>query len=187
MDLGAVICTSKSPGCVRCPLGELCQGYASRSPESYPRRIHRGPLPHYRVAAAVIWRDGRVLISQRPLDGLLGGLWEFPGGKVELGETLPECLQRELREEMDIDVDVGRQVAVVGHAYTHFRVTVYAFECRYCSTEDPKPIGVRDWRWVTLANLDQYAFPVVDQRIIAVLRNPWEQTVFELEHKEKGG
>lgn len=172
MDLGATICTPKSPGCPHCPLGELCQGYASRSPESYPRRIHRRPLPHYRVAAAVTWRDGRILIAQRPLHGLLGGLWEFPGGKVEPGETLPECLKRELREEMDIDIDVGRQLTVVRHAYTHFRVTVYAFEGSYRCAQDPKPIGVRDWRWVTLADLDQYAFPVVDQRIIAVLRNP---------------
>jgi A/G-specific adenine glycosylase len=183
MDLGATICTPKSPGCAHCPLGEPCQGYASGSPESYPRRMHRRPLPHYRVAAAVTWRDGHILIAQRPLHGLLGGLWEFPGGKVEPGETLPECLKRELREEMDIDVDVGRQLAVVRHAYTHLRVTVYAFECSYRCDQDPSLIGVRDWRWVTLADLDQYAFPVVDQRIIAVLRNPWEQTVFELEQK----
>jgi len=187
MDLGATICTPRKPGCARCPLGELCQGYASGNPESYPQRVHREPLPHYRVAAAVTWRDGRLLIAQRPLHGLLGGLWEFPGGKLEPGETLPECLERELREEMDIQVDVGRQLAVVRHAYTHFRVTVHAFECRYRSAQDPSSIGVRDWRWVTLADLDQYAFPVVDQRIIAVLRNPWEQTVFELEQKEKGG
>ncbi len=108
-------------------------------------------------------------------------MWEFPGGKVEPGETLPECLKRELREEMDIDVDVGRQLAAVRHAYTHFRVTVYAFECTYRSPGDPKPIGVRDWRWATLAELDQYAFPVVDQRIIAVLRSPWAQELLELE------
>ena len=139
------------------------------------------------VCAAIIVREGRVLVGRRREGRTDTGKWEFPGGKVEPGETLPECLERELREEMDIDVDVGRQLTVVRHAYTHFRVTVYAFECSYRSAQDPLSIGVRDWRWVTLAELDQYAFPVVDQRIIAVLRNPWEQTVFELEHREKGG
>jgi A/G-specific adenine glycosylase len=132
------------------------------------------------VAAAVTWHDNRVLIAQRPLEGLLGGLWEFPGGKREPGETLPECLRRELREEMDIDVEVGRQLTVVRHAYTHFRVTVHAFECRLGSAQEPKTIGVRDWRWAKLEDLDAYPFPVVDQRIIAVLRNPWEQASLDL-------
>jgi A/G-specific adenine glycosylase len=172
MDLGATICAPKSPGCIGCPLREICRAYAMGAPENYPRSVRRAPTPHYVVAAGVIWRDGLLLIAQRPLEGLLGGMWEFPGGKREAGETLAECLKRELREEMDIEVEVKGELTVVRHAYTHFRVTVHALECAYRSGRAPKPIGVRDWRWVTLDELDDYAFPVVDQKIIAALRGP---------------
>ena len=76
--------------------------------------------------------QGRLLIAQRPLDGLLGGLWEFPGGKRESGESLPDCLQRELREELAIEVEVGDCLAVVEHAFTHFRITLHAFAVLLC-------------------------------------------------------
>jgi A/G-specific adenine glycosylase len=170
MDLGAMVCTPRGPGCGECPLRDVCQAYALGDPEGYPLAVRRAPTPHYNVTAGVIWRDEHLLIAQRPLDGLLGGMWEFPGGKQEANETLPECLERELREEMDIRVKVGSKLTVVRHAYTHFRVTVYAFECQYRSPGDPKLIGVNDWRWVKLADLDAYPFPVVDRKIIAVLR-----------------
>jgi A/G-specific adenine glycosylase len=86
MDLGATVCTPKGPRCANCPLNQVCQAYASGDAEGYPPPTRRAPTPHYHVTAAVIWRDGQVLIAQRPLDGLLGGLWEFPGGKQEKGE-----------------------------------------------------------------------------------------------------
>jgi A/G-specific adenine glycosylase len=127
------------------------------------------------VAAGVIWRDDRLLIAQRPLDGLLGGLWEFPGGKREPEETLHDCLRRELREELDIEVEVGERLTVIRHAFTHFRITVYAYECRYLSEHDPKAIGVKDWQWVTIKALDNYALPVVDRKIAAVVADAWLQ------------
>ncbi|MBN1580777.1 MAG: A/G-specific adenine glycosylase [Anaerolineae bacterium] len=170
MDLGATICTPRAPRCSLCPLRDTCRGYASGDPEAYPPSIRRAPTPHYTVTAGVIWRDDDyVLIAQRPLDGLLGGLWEFPGGKQEPGETLRECLKRELYEELLIQVSVGPELITVNHAFTHFRVTLHAFECQYLSKTEPQAIDVNDWRWVTLNELDQYAFPVMDQKIIAAL------------------
>ena len=145
MDLGAMVCTPRAPHCGNCPLNPVCEALALGDPEAYPPRRRRAPTPHYDVAAGVIWREDRLLIAQRPLDGLLGGLWEFPGGKREPGESLPACLQRELREELDIEVDVGDKITVVRHAFTHFRITVYAFDCRYTSVGDPKPLGVKDY------------------------------------------
>jgi A/G-specific adenine glycosylase len=130
------------------------------------------------VTAGVVWRGEQVLIAQRPLDGLLGGLWEFPGGKQEPDESLVECLQRELHEELDIEVQVGQKLCIVRHAYTHFRVTVHAFECEYLPNREPQTLGVQDWRWVTPGELDDYAFPVVDRKIIAVLRDSWRQATF---------
>jgi A/G-specific adenine glycosylase len=178
MDLGATICTPRGPRCPHCPLNEACRAYAAGDPEGYPPPRRRAPTPHYEVTAGVIWRAEQVLIAQRPLDGLLGGLWEFPGGKREPAETLVECLQRELREELGIEVDVGQQLTVVRHAYTHFRVTVYAFECLYRSTQEPTALGVHDWRWVTLDQLDDYALPVVDRKIAVTVRDAWRQASF---------
>ena len=175
MDLGATTCTSREPNCGLCPLDTVCRAYALGDTESYPLRTRRKPTPHYNVTAGVIWRDGRLLIAQRPLDGLLGGLWEFPGGKQQPNETLPECLHRELCEELDIKVEVGAKLAVVRHAFTHFRITVYAFECRYLSTGDPKTLDVHDWCWVTPDELDDYALPVVDRKIAGIVRDSWRQ------------
>jgi A/G-specific adenine glycosylase len=156
-------------------LREICRGYAEGDPEAYPLRRQREPTPHYDVAAGVIWRDDRLLIAQRPLDGLLGGLWEFPGGKRKPGETLHDCLRRELAEELAIEVEVGERLTVVRHAYTHFRITVYAYECRYSSEHEPHAIAVDDWEWVAVDELDDYALPVVDRKIATVVRDAWLQ------------
>ena len=178
MDLGAMICTPRGPRCPACPLNEVCRAYATGDPEGYPPPRRRAPTPHHDVTAGVIWRGEKLLLAQRPLDGLLGGMWEFPGGKQEPGETLVECLERELGEELGIEVDVGQQLTVVRHAYTHFRVTVYAFECRYRSDRDPTALAVHDWRWVTPDELDDYALPVVDRKIAAIVREGWRQASF---------
>lgn len=175
MDLGATICTPHDPRCGLCPLNTVCQAYIRGDPEGYPQRNRRAPTPHYNVSAGVIWRGTQVLIAQRPLNGLLGGLWEFPGGKQEAGESLAECLIRELREELNVAVAVGDKVAVVRHGFTHFRITVYAFECRYLSSGEPQALGVEDWRWVTLDELDEYAMPVVDRKIAAAVHAAWRQ------------
>jgi A/G-specific adenine glycosylase len=178
MDLGATVCTPRGPRCPHCPLSEVCRAYAVGDPEGYPAPRRRAPTPHYDVTAGVIWRGEQVLIAQRPLDGLLGGMWEFPGGKKEPEETLVECLKRELWEELGIEVEVGQQLTVVRHAYTHFRITVYAFECRYGSSNEPSALQVEDWRWITLDELDDYALPVVDRKIAVVVRDAWRQTSF---------
>jgi len=169
MDLGATVCTPRGPRCADCPLGEGCQGHQGGDPERYPTRVQRRPLPHYDVAAGVIWRGNQLLISKRHTDDLLGGLWELPGGTRESGETLEECLVREVREELGIEIAVGDLMMAVRHAYTHFRVTIHVFHCRYLSGQ-PQALGCADWRWVRPDELDDFAFPAADRRIISSLR-----------------
>ncbi len=168
MELGRKVCRPARPRCHRCPLAELCQARATGSQLERPVRPSPRRGRHYDVTAGVIWRGGQVLISQRSLDDMLGGLWEFPGGKQQDGESLQECLKREIREELDIEIEVGEPLVTIKHAYTHFRITLHAFVCRYQSGR-PRPLEVADFEWVKLDQLQDYPFPVTDQKIIAVL------------------
>ncbi len=174
MELGQTICRPKQPRCAHCPLAAHCRAFAAGLQHERPVRAKRAPTPHYDVTAGLI-RDERkrLLIAQRPLDGLLGGLWEFPGGKREDGESLAACLRRELREELAIDVDVGELFAVVDHAFTHFRITLHAFDCRYIGPlppfSEPQALGARQWRWAHESELADYPFGKADREVIAQL------------------
>ncbi len=171
MDLGREVCTPRRPDCHRCPVADLCVAHARGQEERLPVRVPRRKVPHYTVTAGVIWNEeGKILLAQRPHDGLLGGLWEFPGGKVEPGETLEECLQRELREELGIEVEVKDPVGAVDHAYSHFRITLHAFHCRHVAGE-PRAIGVADWRWVRPEEIRQYPLSRADVKIVELLES----------------
>src|SRR5687768_5506033 len=105
MEMGRVICTPRSPDCARCPVNEYCRAYRLGVQEQRPVKTPKAKTPHYDVTAGVIRReDGKILIAQRPVDKMLGGLWEFPGGKRHDGESLPECLRREIDEELGIEI-----------------------------------------------------------------------------------
>lgn len=175
MELGQQICIPANPRCLICPLYAHCLARQRGTQLERPVRPPRKRTPHYDVVAGVIWEagepvvNGRFLIAQRPLDGLLGGLWEFPGGKQEAGETLPAALQREIEEEMAIQIRPGDFLTTIDHAYTHFRITLHAYHAAYVAGE-PQHIGVADHAWVTLADLDKYAFALTDRKIIASLR-----------------
>lgn len=170
MELGRTLCRPRQPLCLLCPVASYCLALLEGTQNQRPVKAPKAETPHYNVAAGVIYEpSGRFLIAQRPAEGLLGGLWEFPGGKQEPDETLPDCLKRELMEELAIQVAVGELVTVVKHAFTHFKITLHAFECRHLSGE-PQTIGCAAWRWVTLADLDQFAFGRADQHVITALR-----------------
>lgn len=172
MDLGTLICTPGNPRCLICPLINLCQAQREGIQNDLPIRATRSHRPHRDVTAGVIWNSNdHFLITQRPLDGMLGGLWEFPGGKRRPGETLSDCLHREICEELGIEIEVGDLLCSIEHAFTHFHMTLYAFQCQWLRG-DPQCLGCKDLRWVTLDELDTFAFPVADQRIIAFLRDP---------------
>lgn len=180
MELGRRVCIPRGPRCGVCPLADHCEAHCAGVQDTLPMKLPRRRIPHYDVTAAVIrGKDGRILIAQRPPDGMLGGLWEFPGGKRRSGESLPECLRREIREELGIDIAVGPQVTSIRHAYTHFRITLYAFACEHVGGE-PQAIECAAWAWVTPDELARYAFPVTDRKIIAALREGGGQLAMDL-------
>lgn len=165
MDLGAGICLPRLPRCESCPLADLCQAYSLGIQEQRPVRRSPPRPPHHLVTAAVVRKQGAVLITQRPAEGLLGGMWEFPGGKMQPGEDLAGCLKRELREELGIDVQVGASLGVYRHAYTHFRVTLHAFSCELLDGATPQALQVQEIRWVKPAELGAYPMGKIDRQI----------------------
>lgn len=173
MELGATVCTPSAPRCLLCPVQGHCMAAANGTQEDRPRRNMRKATPHFDVTAGVIWEgeplESRVLVAQRPLDGMLGGLWEFPGGKMEPDDSdLAGCLRREIGEELGIQIEVLEQVATVRHAYTHFRITLHAFHARHVDGA-PRAIDCADWRWVSMDELAALPFPVTDQKIVQAL------------------
>ncbi|MBM3884025.1 MAG: 8-oxo-dGTP diphosphatase MutT [Verrucomicrobia bacterium] len=117
------------------------------------------------VAAGLIFRAGRLLLTQRHSHDRLGGLWEFPGGKLELGESYADCLRRELREELGLEVVVGELVEQITHRYPERSVHLKFFRCAI-ATGDPRPLGCQDLAWVTAAELARYEFPAADARLL---------------------
>jgi A/G-specific adenine glycosylase len=169
MDLGATICTPQAPVCSRCPLASQCQAYQLGVQEQRPVMAPRPAIPHHQVTAAIITRNGQVLIARRPPHGLLGGLWEFPGGKQQDGEDLRSCLRREIMEELGAEIDVGEPFGVYKHAFTHFRITLHAFCCTLL-TGEPRPIQADELAWVDRPTLSNYPMGKVDRQIAHTLQ-----------------
>lgn len=168
MELGATTCKPRSPACFRCPLASICVAKETNSQDMYPAATDARPIPHYDIAVGIVRKDDHILLQRRPDDGLLGGLWEFPGGKVEPDETWEEACRREVYEETGLDVDVGDLVGEVKHAYSHFRITMRAYVCRVAGGtlhDDDTPR-----EWASRSALDDYAFPRANLHIIELLK-----------------
>jgi len=121
------------------------------------------------VAAGLVFREGQLLITQRPSGGHLPGLWEFPGGKREPKESFEECLQRELKEELGIEVKVGELLESLTHAYPEKTVHLKFFRCEWLKHE-PQPLGCPAFRWVNAQELATFEFPTADARLLDRLR-----------------
>jgi len=170
MELGALCCTPRRPDCPKCPLRKVCRSHAAGQPEKYPVKTAQQRLPHKVVGAAVIInRRGEFLIARRHEHEMLGGLWEFPGGKREPGETMAACIARELQEEMGLRLRVGPRLTVVRHAYSHFTIALHAHWCRIAGGR-PRDLQCGAHAWVSLARMDAYPFSRADHHIIAALR-----------------
>jgi mutator protein MutT len=121
------------------------------------------------VSAGLVFRAGKLLITQRLAKDHLGGLWEFPGGKLEPGETYEISLVRELREELGIEVAVGELVETIEHDYPGKSVRLKFFRCRLLENE-PQPLGCAAVAWITRDQLSQYEFPPADERLLEQIR-----------------
>ena len=168
MELGARICRSKEPLCGQCPVARYCRAYQLGRTHETPVRMPKKTVPHVLVVAAAIENRGRFLLGRRPPEGMLGGLWEFPGGKVDAGESLEDALKRELREELGIETDIEAWIGSVDHAYTHLRVTLHLFRCRVAAGK-PQPLFHSELKWAPRAHFDRYAFPKANLKLLPLV------------------
>lgn len=170
MELGATVCLPKKPLCLTCPLQTQCEAHRRDEVEQFPAPRVRNPAKKIEVSAAVITRGGKVYIQQRPHDGLMGGLWEFPGGKRKPKETEEACLIREIREELGIPVVIAKKLMTLKHSYTQFRVTLTVFWCPWQSGRI-RATQCEQWHWVKYDELNRYTFPAANAKIVKTLMN----------------
>jgi len=176
MDLGAMICVPKNPRCMICPVVELCKARQNGMQEQRPVMKPKKAVPHYIHAAGVIIKGGKVLLAQRPSKGLLGGMWEFPNGRItpkggansdpanELAKAVKMGYKLGLRVQRGGNLQNKKALGVVQHAYTHFKVTVYPFECELVSMSKNKNL-----RWISLKDLDNFPMGKIDRQIAKMI------------------
>lgn len=173
MDLGATICIPKNPRCRICPLLKLCKARQNDTQDRRPVKNPRKPVPHYVHAAGLVIQGGRVLLAQRPSKGLLGGLWEFPNGRVrgdpakELAKVLDGGYNLQVRTRAGRRSSQPEALGVLRHRYTHFSVTVHVFRCEFISIS-----GETNLNWFPLNDLDAYPMGRIDRQIASMLKKP---------------
>ena len=160
MDLGSMLCTVKHPDCTRCPLRNACKARSSRKPEDYPSKRIRKTIPHVESVSAVIRRDGKVLLRQRPASGLLGGLWEFPNWKMEEKQRsrLRVRLENHIKKDFGITADVKEPIGTFKQTFSHFKLTLQVYHCQ--STN-----GRGKGKWVSVKNLHLFPMSRIHRKI----------------------
>lgn len=164
MDVGAIICTPRSPRCEDCPVQRHCEAYSLDLQEMRPVPKVKKAVPHHVQVAAVIVQEGRVLLAQRPSEGLLGGMWEFPNGRVS-GDPAGE-LTAVVEGAYQLKVKGAAPLVEVNHAYTHFKVTEFAFLCELIQSSEKENL-----RWVSVDELADYPMGKIDRQIAMKLGN----------------
>ncbi|OQY28796.1 MAG: A/G-specific adenine glycosylase [Candidatus Cloacimonetes bacterium 4572_55] len=175
MELGALVCRPSKPRCADCPISFSCQAYRDNVQENYPVSIPRKKRPLRHLAAAIILKENRVLIVRRPLDGLLGGLWEFPNGEIESDERSELACIRLAKTALDLTVEPFEELGKIRHGYTHFKIVVAGFCCEYIQGEPPEAI---DFQWVRPDDISKFPFPKAHLKLFELFRASHPKQLF---------
>ena len=169
MDLGAIICTPKKPSCSSCPLQNFCVAYTKYDPEDFPKKEMTKIKPLQEIGIGLVFNQkGELLIDQRLESSSMGGMWEFPGGKKIPNESIETTIERELKEELGIVVNVGEKLLSFEHAYTHKKLYFTVHICAWISGQ-PKPLASQKLLWVSPDRLFDFPFPAANTKIISEL------------------
>lgn len=177
MDLGATICVPKNPRCLICPLMELCKARQNGTQNQRPVKLPKKEVPHHVHVAAALIKRGKVLLAKRPSEGLLGGMWEFPNGRVfpqgdDTGEPLAG-LADALKTGYNLRLGLRRSqiqklvpLGIVEHGYSHFSVSTYVY-----LHEMETVLAGETLKWVSIQKLDEYPMGKIDRQIAHLLQN----------------
>ena len=168
MDLGRYICTISGPYCDRCPVSGGCLALNLDTTSKFPIKKKKKNKPHYRVVIGFIWNGGKLLINKRPTDKMLGGMWEFPGGKLKEGENPKLGLAREIMEEFNINVKIDQPLDRFTHSYSHFSIDIEGYNCKYVSGKIVQEANM-PYRWIKPKELASLPFPRASEKFFEKL------------------
>ena len=171
MELGAIVCKPSLPQCRICPVDPWCRAFQTGRISEFPRKLKKLATPQYQIAVGVVFKKDRILITRRKPEGLLGGLWEFPGGKIQKREQAEAACIREIKEEVNLAVTIDAHLCRIKHAYTHFKIQMEVFCCSYVSGR-VKLRGPVDHRWIRFDQLEAYPLPKANHKFLSQL-NEW--------------
>jgi A/G-specific adenine glycosylase len=176
MELGALICIARNPRCKICPVREDCQAFSLGLVSDRPVLKEPVKTIFIEMATGILQRKGSILIQKRKTKGVWANLWEFPGGRLEPGETPEMALVREYLEETELAVGNLKKITTVQHSYTIYRVTLHCYFCSLVDTRhEPVLHGAQEYRWVKPDELSNYAFPAGHRKLIRYLQNKMAQ------------
>ena len=166
MDLGSTVCTYKNPKCSDCPIQKYCIAYLKYNPIDFTRKNMKPPIPKIEIGLGLIFnKNGELLIDQRLENSSMGGMWEFPGGKKESNESIEQTIEREVKEELGIKINVNQKLISFEHIYSHKKLYFTVHICNLISGE-PKPISSQQFLWVSPHRLLDFPFPAANSKII---------------------
>lgn len=169
MELGALVCRPRNPGCDGCPLHAACQARQHGRQAELPYKVPRRAVPHLHEVAVLLERRGRLLLRRRDDQGLLAGLWELPGGRLAESESAPAAARRTVREHTGLGVELSPELGTIDHVYSHFRTTIHLFRATTLTGRLPRHSATR-LRWVGPRTIAAYPLSTAQQRALALAK-----------------
>ena len=170
MDLGREICKPKKPKCTDCPVKKFCIAFNNQLIDKFSIKTKTKKIPAFDVSVGLIIKNNHILISKRKKNGLLGGLWELPGGKLMKNENFIDCLNREIEEELAIKIKIIKTIGTIKHQYSHFKINMRGFQCKIKSGT-PKPLASDSIKWINFNEIKKYAFPKATLKLFDIIKN----------------
>ena len=172
MDIGGMICTAKDPACDRCPIATFCLARLHDRVDERPWRMPGQAKILIEMATGIIAADGRIYIQQRRADDIWGGLWEFPGGRLEEGESPEQAVVREYQEETGRRIEVCRKITTITHFHTKYRVVLHCYGCRLLGKgTDLQLHAAQDGKWIEPADITNFGLPAGHRKLVAHIRS----------------